>query len=65
MHHLEFLNGAPFMRSLFFSAAILIFSTQIFAADDVVKTISTGAEVDQASVLVPGKFTVFEFYADW
>jgi hypothetical protein len=53
------------MRSLVFSAAILILSTHVFAADDVVKKISSGAKVDQASELVPGKFTVFEFYADW
>jgi hypothetical protein len=53
------------MRSVLFSAAILIFGAQVFAADDVVKKISTGAKVDQAKELVKGKFTVFEFYADW
>ena len=35
-----------------------------WAADDIVKTISHGARIDE-NFCVPGKFTVLEFYADW
>ena len=53
------------MRTFSGAAAALMLCMQLSGADDVVKTISTGAQVDQARELAPGKFTVFEFYADW
>lgn len=53
--------------SLKFATLLLAFLALPLRAgeDEVVKTISHGAAINEREQLVPGKYTVFEFYADW
>jgi thiol-disulfide isomerase/thioredoxin len=45
--------------------ALLLTASAWAVEDDVVQTISHGAAINEREHLVRGKYTVFEFYADW
>ena len=45
---------------------IVLSAAQVRAVEDeICKTISHGAAINEREQLVPGKYTVFEFYANW